>query len=96
MLVGLQGSGKTTSAGKIANLLRRQKMRPYLVPADVYRPAAIDQLTVLAKQLDMPCFPSTTEMKPVDIATAALAQAVRSRPLCCCWTRPAASTWTNP
>ena len=75
MLVGLQGSGKTTSAGKIANLLRRQKMRPYLVPADVYRPAAIDQLTVLAKQLDMPCFPSTTEMKPVDIATAALVQA---------------------
>ena len=52
MLVGLQGSGKTTSAGKIANLLRKRKMRPYLVPADVYRPAAIDQLTVLAKQLD--------------------------------------------
>ena len=75
MLVGLQGSGKTTSAGKIANLLRRQKMRPYLVPADVYRPAAIDQLTVLARQLDMPCFPSTTEMKPVDIATAALDKA---------------------
>ena len=63
MLVGLQGSGKTTSAGKIANLLRKQKMRPYLVPADVYRPAAIDQLTVLAKQLDMPCFPSTAECR---------------------------------
>ena len=63
MLVGLQGSGKTTSAGKIANLLRKQKMRPYLVPADVYRPAAIDQLTVLAKQLDMPCFPSTVDIE---------------------------------
>lgn len=75
MLVGLQGSGKTTSAGKIANLLRKQKMRPYLVPADVYRPAAIEQLTVLAGQLGMPVFPSTTQMKPVDIATAALERA---------------------
>ena len=72
MLVGLQGSGKTTSAGKIANLLRKQKMRPYLVPADVYRPAAIDQRTVLAKQLDMPCFPSTVDMNPVDIARQAM------------------------
>ena len=75
MLVGLQGSGKTTSAGKIANLLRKQKMRPYLIPADVYRPAAIDQLVVLAKQLDMPFYPSTTEMNPVDIARAAIADA---------------------
>ena len=75
MLVGLQGSGKTTSAGKIANLLRKQKMRPYLVPADVYRPAAIDQLTVLARQLDMPCYPSTTDMNPVDIARQAVAAA---------------------
>ncbi|MCI7568114.1 signal recognition particle protein [Desulfovibrio sp.] len=75
MLVGLQGSGKTTSAGKIANLLRKRKMRPYLVPADVYRPAAIDQLTVLAKQLDMPCYPSTTAMSPVEIARAALEEA---------------------
>ena len=75
MLVGLQGSGKTTSAGKLANLLRKQKMRPYLVPADVYRPAAIDQLTVLARQLDMPCYPSTVDMDPVDIAKAALEEA---------------------
>lgn len=75
MLVGLQGSGKTTSAGKIANLLRKQKMRPYLVPADVYRPAAIDQLIVLARQLDMPCYPSTTDMNPVDIARQAVAAA---------------------
>lgn len=75
MLVGLQGSGKTTSAAKIANLLRKQKMRPYLVPADVYRPAAIDQLTVLARQLDMPYYPSTTDMDPVGIARAAVATA---------------------
>ncbi|MEG2173326.1 MAG: signal recognition particle protein [Desulfovibrionaceae bacterium] len=75
MMVGLQGSGKTTSSGKIANMLRKQKMRPYLVPADVYRPAAIDQLTVLAKQLDLPCYPSTTAMNPVDIAKAAVEEA---------------------
>ncbi len=75
MMVGLQGSGKTTSAGKIANLLRKQKMRPYLVPADVYRPAAIDQLAMLAKQLDMPCYPSTTDMNPVDIARMAVEEA---------------------
>ena len=75
MMVGLQGSGKTTSAGKLANLLRRQKMRPYLVPVDVYRPAAIDQLKTLARQLDIPCFDSTAAMKPVDIARAALEEA---------------------
>lgn len=75
MMVGLQGSGKTTSSGKIANMLRKQKMRPYLVPADVYRPAAIEQLTVLSKQLDLPCYPSTTDMNPVDIAKAALEDA---------------------
>ncbi len=75
MLVGLQGSGKTTSCGKIANALRKQKMRPYLVPADVYRPAAIDQLTTLAKQLDVPCYASSTDMNPVNIATEAVAAA---------------------
>lgn len=75
MLVGLQGSGKTTSAGKLANYLRKQKLRPYLVPADVYRPAAIDQLSVLARQLDIPCFPSTVDMNPVDIAAMAVEKA---------------------
>ncbi len=75
MMVGLQGSGKTTSAAKLANYLRKQKMRPYLVPADIYRPAAIDQLVVLAKQLSMPYYPSTTDMKPVDIARDAMIRA---------------------
>lgn len=75
MMVGLQGSGKTTSAGKLANLLRKQKMRPYLVPVDVYRPAAIDQLRTLARQLDIPCFASSADMKPVDIVRAALEDA---------------------
>jgi signal recognition particle subunit SRP54 len=77
MFVGLQGSGKTTSAAKLALHLRRQKHRPYLVPADVYRPAAIDQLQSLAKQLDMPCFPSTQDMDPVDICRNAEAEAAQ-------------------
>lgn len=75
MLVGLQGSGKTTSAAKIANILRRKGDRPFLTPADVYRPAAIDQLESLAKQLNMPFFPSSTSMNPVDIATQAVEKA---------------------
>ncbi|ACS78264.1 signal recognition particle protein [Maridesulfovibrio salexigens] len=75
MMVGLQGSGKTTSSAKIALYLRRKKFKPYLVPADVYRPAAIDQLHVLAKQLDMPAYPSTTEMNPVDICRDAMVKA---------------------
>lgn len=75
LMVGLQGSGKTTSSGKLALLLRKQKMKPYLVPADVYRPAAIEQLRTLARQLDMPCFASTPDMNPVDIARAAIEDA---------------------
>lgn len=77
MLVGLQGSGKTTSAAKIANFLRKRRHSPYLVPADVYRPAAIDQLTVLARQLGMPFFQSDTSMDPVNIARDAVAAAKR-------------------
>ena len=75
LMVGLQGSGKTTSSGKLALLLRKQKLKPYLVPADVYRPAAIDQLRTLARQIDMPCFASTPDMNPVDIARAAVEEA---------------------
>ena len=67
MLVGLQGSGKTTTAGKLARYLRKEGRKPYLVPVDVYRPAAIDQLTKLGKQMDVPVFPSTTEMTPLKI-----------------------------
>ncbi len=75
MLVGLQGSGKTTSAAKIANFLRKNREKPLLAPADVYRPAAIDQLVTLARQLDMPFYPSTIQMNPVQIAKDAIAQA---------------------
>lgn len=72
MMVGLQGSGKTTSSGKLAHWLREQGKKPYFVPADVYRPAAIEQLQTLASQLGMPCYPSTTLMNPVDIAAEAM------------------------
>lgn len=67
MLVGLQGSGKTTTAGKLAVHLRKKGKKPYLVPADVYRPAAIDQLTKLGDQLTVPVFPATVDMNPVRI-----------------------------
>jgi signal recognition particle subunit SRP54 len=56
MLVGLQGSGKTTAAAKLANLLRKQGKRPLMVACDVYRPAAIDQLEALGKELDVPVY----------------------------------------
>ena len=75
MLVGLQGSGKTTTAAKLAMQLHRKGRHPYLVPADVYRPAAIDQLTTLARQINVPVYPSTTAMKPEDISLDALRKA---------------------
>jgi signal recognition particle subunit SRP54 len=71
MLVGLQGSGKTTTAGKLAVFLKQKGRRPYLVPADVYRPAAIDQLKKLASQIGIPVFQSTVEMDPVNICIEA-------------------------
>jgi len=79
MVVGLQGSGKTTTCAKLALKLRREfKRKPYLVPADVYRPAAIDQLHKLAAQLDLEAYPSTPDQNPVDICAAALAEAKRT------------------
>lgn len=78
MLVGLQGSGKTTSAGKLAKLLKKQGRRPYLVPADVYRPAAIQQLTILGESLAIPVHPSTVDQDPVAIARNAVKAAVNN------------------
>ena len=78
LMVGLQGSGKTTTSGKLAKLLIKQGRRPYLVPADVYRPAAIKQLTVLGESLDVPVHPSTTEQNPVTIAQNAMLVAEKS------------------
>ena len=77
MLVGLQGSGKTTTAGKLAVFLRKNGRKPYLVPADVYRPAAIDQLMKLGEQLTVPVFPSSVEMNPVQICQEARTTAHR-------------------
>lgn len=75
MLVGLQGSGKTTTAGKLALFLRKHGRNPYLVPADVYRPAAIDQLQKLASQLGVPAYSSKGGVKPEDICLDALSKA---------------------
>ena len=77
MLVGLQGSGKTTTAGKLAGLLRKQKRKPYLVPADVYRPAAIDQLIKVGAQLSIPVFESDPKMEPADICKEARIEALK-------------------
>ena len=68
MLVGLQGSGKTTTAGKLANLLRKQGKKPLLVACDIYRPAAIKQLEVVGKQIDIPVFQMGDKISPVQIA----------------------------
>ena len=75
MLVGLQGAGKTTTAGKLANLLKKQGRRPLLVAGDIYRPAAIKQLQILGEQLDIPVFTMGDKQNPVDIAKAAIENA---------------------
>jgi signal recognition particle subunit SRP54 len=72
MLCGLQGAGKTTSCGKLALKLRREKRNPLLVPADVYRPAAIEQLKTLGRQINVDVFDSNVGQSPVDICTKAL------------------------
>ena len=78
LLAGLQGSGKTTSAGKLARLIKNtMKKKVLLVSADVYRPAAIEQLATLAKSLDIELYPTDPSQKPVDIARAAVDHAKR-------------------
>ena len=76
MMVGLQGAGKTTHTGKLSTYLRKkEKKNPLLVACDVYRPAAIDQLKTIGKQLNIPVFEKGTSMNPVDIANEAMAYA---------------------
>jgi signal recognition particle subunit SRP54 len=76
MMVGLQGAGKTTTTGKLANLLRKKYNRkPLLVAADIYRPAAINQLQTLGKQLSLPVFSLGDQVSPVEIATKAIEHA---------------------
>lgn len=71
MLCGLQGAGKTTTCGKLALRLRKEKRNPLLVPADIYRPAAIEQLKVLGRQLGVPVFDTQPGMDPVRICEEA-------------------------
>jgi signal recognition particle subunit SRP54 len=78
MLVGLQGAGKTTMAGKLALFLRKQGRRPLLVGADVYRPAAIDQLETLGKQLDIPVYHEGPKANPVQVCVNGVKQAKAS------------------
>jgi signal recognition particle subunit SRP54 len=76
MLVGLQGSGKTTTLAKLGRYLKRERKRnPYLVPADVYRPAAIEQLKILGRELELPVHDSNPETSPVMICRQALDEA---------------------
>ena len=76
MMVGLQGAGKTTTAGKLASFLaKHENKRPLLVAADVYRPAAIDQLQTLGKQLNYPVFSLGIDVNPVEIARQAIERA---------------------
>ena len=76
MLVGLQGSGKTTTAGKLANILRKQGKKPLLVACDIYRPAAIKQLQVVGAQLNIPVFANETSKDVVHIARQAISVAM--------------------
>ena len=76
MLVGLQGAGKTTLAGKLGGMLQKQGKKPMLVAGDIYRPAAIKQLQVVGGQLDLPVF-EMGQQNPVDIAKAAHREAIR-------------------
>ncbi|MBU9714583.1 signal recognition particle protein [Evansella tamaricis] len=76
MMVGLQGAGKTTTTGKLANHLRKKHNRqPLMVAADIYRPAAIKQLETLGKQLSMPVFSMGDQVSPVEIAKNAMVEA---------------------
>jgi signal recognition particle subunit SRP54 len=77
MLVGLQGSGKTTHAGKLANYIRKQGRHPYLVACDIYRPAAIKQLQVVGEQVQTPVFALGDRVEPAEIARQGVAEALK-------------------
>lgn len=78
LVVGLQGSGKTTTCGKLAMLLKKQKRTPFLVPADVYRPAAIQQLKTLGQQIGVEVWDTQPEDEPVQLAQKALSFAEKN------------------
>jgi len=80
LICGLNGAGKTTTSAKLANRLKKEGRRPLLIACDLYRPAAIDQLATLAKQIDVPCYtPEATETDVVKVARDALAWAEQQR-----------------
>ncbi|MBN8456524.1 MAG: signal recognition particle protein [Verrucomicrobia bacterium] len=80
LICGLNGAGKTTTAAKLANRLKKEGRRPLLIACDLYRPAAIDQLATLAKQIDIPCYtPDASETDVVKVARDALAWADSQR-----------------
>lgn len=80
MLVGLQGAGKTTTAGKLANYLRKKhSKKPYLIAADVYRPAAIEQLITIGKQLDIPVYYEKEEKDVIGIVKNGLSEAKENK-----------------
>ncbi|MEA3360029.1 MAG: signal recognition particle protein [Thermodesulfobacteriota bacterium] len=78
MLVGLQGSGKTTTAGKLSNYLRKNGRHPYLVPVDTQRPAAIEQLQKVGQEISIPVYPSKSTDRPEDICVKALEAAPKA------------------
>lgn len=75
LLAGLQGSGKTTTAGKLAKFLKKRGHNPLLVSTDIYRPAAIEQLKVLAQKIDIPFYEPQKDEKPLEIVKSALEMA---------------------
>ena len=77
LLCGLQGAGKTTHAGKLAHLLKKQNKKPLLVAGDIYRPAAIKQLQVVGGNVDVPVFTLGDQVSPVEIAEKGVAEAKR-------------------
>ena len=77
MMVGLQGAGKTTHAGKLAGLYKKQGKKPLLVACDVYRPAAIKQLQVVGEKLEIPVFTMGDKVSPVEIAKEGVAHAIQ-------------------
>jgi signal recognition particle subunit SRP54 len=80
LICGLNGAGKTTTAAKLANRLKREGRRPLLIACDLYRPAAIDQLATLAKQVDVPCYtPAAGETDVVKVSKDALLWAEQQR-----------------
>ncbi len=95
MMVGLQGSGKTTTVGKLARYLQKQKKRPLLVAADVYRPAAVDQLKVLGEKLGMPVFSASTAARPPRSAKRRFATRTRRTATSSSSTPPVASRSTS-